>query len=262
MSNLDAHSNLYMTGEMAKLCGVTVRTVQYYDSRDILVPSEFSEGGRRLYSEEDLRKLKVICFLRNIDLPINSIAELFADKNSEDVITLLLQQQRNALQEEIKERQTKLQTLETLAKEIKAIEHFSVESISDIAYKMENRKKLQKVRTVLLTVGIPIDILEIATLVLWIVKGIWWPFVGWLVVDVLFGIWVSRYYFKRVAYICPQCHTVFKPGFKEAFFAKHTPSLRKLTCTQCGYHGFCIETYGDALMENGKAKEDKTDNAK
>ena len=37
------------TGEPAKLCGVTVRTVQYYDNRGILTPSELTEGGRRLY---------------------------------------------------------------------------------------------------------------------------------------------------------------------------------------------------------------------
>ena len=52
---------------MAKLCGITVRTVQYYDTRGILIPSAFSEGGRRLYSEEDLKRLKVICFLRELD---------------------------------------------------------------------------------------------------------------------------------------------------------------------------------------------------
>ena len=40
----------YTTGEIARLCGVTVRTVQYYDRRNILNPSELSEGGRRLYS--------------------------------------------------------------------------------------------------------------------------------------------------------------------------------------------------------------------
>ena len=54
----------YTTGELAKLCGVSVRTVQYYDSRNILAPSELSEGGRRLYSEEDLNlpymKLKAL----------------------------------------------------------------------------------------------------------------------------------------------------------------------------------------------------------
>ena len=38
----------YTTGEIAKLCGVTVRTVQYYDKRGILVPSELSEGGKTM----------------------------------------------------------------------------------------------------------------------------------------------------------------------------------------------------------------------
>ena len=37
----------YTTGELAKLCGVTVRTVQYYDTRGILIPAALSEGGRR-----------------------------------------------------------------------------------------------------------------------------------------------------------------------------------------------------------------------
>ena len=73
----------YTTGEIARLCDVSVRTVQYYDSRKILVPSELSEGGRRLYSEDDLRKLKVICFLRSVDVPINSISQLFEEKKKE-----------------------------------------------------------------------------------------------------------------------------------------------------------------------------------
>ena len=45
----------YMTCEIAKLCGGSVRTVQYYDTRNILIPRELSESGRRLYSEEDLK---------------------------------------------------------------------------------------------------------------------------------------------------------------------------------------------------------------
>lgn len=35
----------YTTGEIAKLCGVSVRTVQYYDTRNILTPSELTEGA-------------------------------------------------------------------------------------------------------------------------------------------------------------------------------------------------------------------------
>ena len=41
----------YTTGEIAKLCGITVRTVQYYDTRGILVPSELTEGGGVLQTD-------------------------------------------------------------------------------------------------------------------------------------------------------------------------------------------------------------------
>lgn len=233
----------YTTGEMAKLCGVTVRTVQYYDSRNILVPSALSEGGRRLYSEEDLRKLKIICFLRELDLPINSIAQLLSEDDPGSVISLLLEQQEQTLRNEVSQRQETLKKLEQLQRELKGVEHFSVESIGDIAYMMEGRKKLRKLRGMLFAVGIPLDLAEIATVVLWVLKGIWWPFALWIAVDVVLGCCVVSYYLKRVAYICPKCHAVFRANWWEALFARHTPSTRKLTCSCCGHHGFCVETY-------------------
>lgn len=234
----------YTTGEIAKLCGVTVRTVQYYDTRGLLVPSKLSEGGRRLYSEEDLKMMQIICFLRELGLPIDSISQLLSEPDSSSVILLLLDQQEKELQDKISEDQTKLNKLEELKRGLKDIENISVESIGDIAYIMENKKKWKKVRMVMLGVGLPINIIEIAAIVLWIVKGIWQPFVLWLVMDIVFGVWISRYYYRQVAYICPQCHAVFRPAFKEMFWAKHTPNTRKLTCTSCGHHGFCVEIYG------------------
>lgn len=50
----------YTTGELAKAAGVTVRTVQFYDKRGLLSPSDWTEGGRRLYTEEDLEQLRLI----------------------------------------------------------------------------------------------------------------------------------------------------------------------------------------------------------
>lgn len=38
--------SLYTTGELAKKCNVSVRTIQYYDERGILVPTDLTEGGR------------------------------------------------------------------------------------------------------------------------------------------------------------------------------------------------------------------------
>ena len=89
----------YTTGEIAKLCGVSVRTVQYYDSRNILVPSELSEGGRRLYSEQDLKRMKIICFLRDAGISINNIGELLSEDDPGSVISVLLEQQEQALRD-------------------------------------------------------------------------------------------------------------------------------------------------------------------
>lgn len=234
---------LYTTGEVAKLCGVSVRTVQYYDTRNILIPSELSEGGRRLYSEEDVKRMKIICFLRDAGISINNIEELLSEDAPDKVISILIEQQEKLLEEELRERQGKLNLLGQMKKELKSIEHFSVESIGDIAYAMENRKNMQKLHAILLISGIPIGILQWGSIIYGIATGIWWPVVVYLIAVVPYGFWISNYYFKRVAYICPECHTVFEPKLKEAFWANHTPTLRKLTCTCCGHKGFCIETY-------------------
>ncbi|MBO4406788.1 MAG: MerR family transcriptional regulator [Clostridia bacterium] len=234
----------YSTGELAKLCGVTVRTVQYYDTRGILVPSELSEGGRRLYSEGDLKRMKVICFLRELDLPIDAISQILKEEHPEKVISLLIEQQENALSEEISAKQEKLSKLRELKSGLKSQEAYSLESIGDIAVTMQGKKKLKKMRLMMLLTGIPVTALECFSVVFWIVRGVWWPFAVWLPAAALWGILVSRYYFRHVKYVCPECHETFRPTLKESFWASHTPTARKLTCTACGHRGFCVEVWG------------------
>ncbi|MBR7188863.1 MAG: MerR family transcriptional regulator [Clostridia bacterium] len=234
----------YTTGEVAKLCGVTVRTVQYYDTRGILTPSALTEGGRRLYDEEDVRKCRIICFLRELDLPIDAIRQLLSEEDPGSVISILLDQQEQVLREEIEGRRQKLERLEDLRRGLRGLGRFSIESIGDIAHIVENRNKLKKLHRNLLIFGLPVNVLQWVTILLWIFKGVWWPFALWAVIAVPYGVWISRYYFRNTAYICPQCHTVFKPTFRQAFFARHTPKTRKLTCVKCGHHGFCVETWG------------------
>lgn len=245
----------YTTGEIARLCGITVRTVQYYDTRGILIPDKLSEGGRRLYSENNLRTMKIICFLRELGLPISSISQILSEKNSDEVIYLLLEQQGKALREEIEENTAKLHKLEKLKNGLKSLDTVSVESIGDIAYTMSNKKKLRKIHLTMLFTGIPVSILQLVSIVLWITNGLWWLFVIWAVIAVIYGIAMSKYYFDNVAYLCPNCHTIFKPLFKEAFFAKHTPSTRKLTCTACGHHGFCVEVSAEKKKQNEKVEK-------
>lgn len=215
----------YTTGEIAKLCGVSVRTVQYYDTRGILTPSELTGGGRRLYSEDDLKRMRIVCFLRDAGISINNIGELLSENNPGNVISVLLGQQEQFLREEVHERQVKLNMLDGIKRELKSVENFSIESIGDIAYKMANKKKMRKLHTTLLITGLPINIIQWISIILWIITGIWWPFSLYVLVAILYGIWVTKFYFKKVAYICPQCHEVFNPKLKEAIFARHTPMI-------------------------------------
>lgn len=240
----------YTTGEIAKICNVSVRTVQYYDTRGILIPSEISDGKRRLYSDEDLKKMKIICFLRDTGISLNNIAQLFANDNSNEVISILIDQQTSLLNQEIAQRNNQLEKLNKMKKMIKNVENFSVESISDIAYLIENKKKMKQLHMFLLISGIPMGIIQWSAIIISIVYKIWWPIIIWLLIAILYGIGITNFYFKKVSYICPHCHNFFKPTLKEAFFAKHTPTLRKLTCPHCNHNGFCIETYQEEENEN------------
>ena len=234
----------YTTGEMAKACGVTVRTVQYYDTRGILTPSALSEGGRRLYDDGDLQKLKVICFLREIGLSIDVIGQLFKEEHPENVIEVLLEQQEQDLRTERGELDTKLEKLAELRKAVADAKHFTVESIGDIAITVTNKKKLNRMYLMAFLLGLPLVALQIAGILLWALEGIWWVFVLWAALAIPFAIFFSRYYYRHVAYVCPECHTVFRPTFREMFFASHTPKTRRLTCTSCGHKGFCVEVWG------------------
>ncbi|MBQ8527837.1 MAG: MerR family transcriptional regulator [Lachnospiraceae bacterium] len=234
----------YTTGELAKAAGVTVRTVQYYDTRGILIPSDFSEGGRRLYTENDLKKLKVICFLRELGLSLNHVGDILEADNATKVINLLLEEQRKTLETEVAERKSQLDRISDIQKEMKNIADFSVENLGDVAYVMENKKKMKKVYSVILGIGLVLDGLELGAFIYAIKTGNWWLFAAVLLLMLIVLFPLMNFYHKYTVYICPECHEVFKPKKSEWFWANHTPKTRKLTCPCCSYKGFCVETYG------------------
>lgn len=67
--------------EVAKMSGVTVRTLHYYDEIELLKPSETTEAGYRMYSSEDLERLQQILFFRELDFPLNEIKEIMLNPN-------------------------------------------------------------------------------------------------------------------------------------------------------------------------------------
>ncbi len=69
----------YTVGEVAKLSGVSVRTLHHYDELDLLTPAGRSAAGYRLYSADDLRRLQQILFYRELEFSLEEIAAMLAD---------------------------------------------------------------------------------------------------------------------------------------------------------------------------------------
>ena len=130
----------FSTGELAKAADVSVRTVQYYDQRGILTPSEVTEGGRRIYHDSDLERLQVICFLRDLDFSINQIKNLSQEENREQVLELLLTDQIESLEKSSKEIEVKLKRARHLQKVTAKRNQLSLDDLSDISHLMENQK--------------------------------------------------------------------------------------------------------------------------
>lgn len=110
-----------------------------------------------------------------------------------------------------------------------------------------NRLRLRKIRMTMAATAVPVATAEIISVILIFTHGIWWPFLIYLFIAVPYGIWLSKYYYDNVSYMCPHCNKVFSPTFKEMIFAAHTPTRRRLTCTDCGSRGWCTEVAKEGL---------------
>ncbi|MFO0685876.1 MAG: MerR family transcriptional regulator [Sandaracinus sp.] len=68
------------TGDLARACETTLRTVRFYEETGLVEPSTRSEGGHRMYDPAQREKLQLIMDLREAGLSIQDIKELFALK--------------------------------------------------------------------------------------------------------------------------------------------------------------------------------------
>lgn len=83
----------FQVGEVARLTGVSVRTLHHYDRIGLLQPQQRTAAGYRLYGEQDLLRLQQILTLRYLGFPLKRIGELL-DRPDFDLVTSLRAQER------------------------------------------------------------------------------------------------------------------------------------------------------------------------
>jgi DNA-binding transcriptional MerR regulator len=67
---------MYTVNQLAKLAGVSPRTLRYYDKIGMLKPSSYGENGYRFYAADALPQLQQILFFRELDFSLEDIREI------------------------------------------------------------------------------------------------------------------------------------------------------------------------------------------
>jgi DNA-binding transcriptional MerR regulator len=80
--------------DVARLTGVSVRTLHHYDAIGLLVPSGRTAAGYRLYTDADLLRLQQILIGRELGLPLEEIRRSLDDPRFDRKAALLDQRQR------------------------------------------------------------------------------------------------------------------------------------------------------------------------
>ncbi|HEY3437393.1 MAG TPA: MerR family transcriptional regulator, partial [Actinotalea sp.] len=69
---------MWTIGDVARLSGVTTRTLRHYDSLGLLRAVGVAAGGRRLYGREELLRLQQILVLRELDVDLATVAQILS----------------------------------------------------------------------------------------------------------------------------------------------------------------------------------------
>ncbi|OJE02609.1 MerR family transcriptional regulator [Bacillus cereus] len=73
----------WMISEFASVGDVTVRTLRYYDKINLLKPSDYTEGGHRLYTKDDLYVLQQIQSFKHLGFSLGEIQNIILQRNVE-----------------------------------------------------------------------------------------------------------------------------------------------------------------------------------
>ena len=102
--------HIYTVQQLARLAGVSVRTLHHYDHIGLLKPSARTAAGYRLYGEADLLRLQQILFFKELDFPLADIQAILDEPGFDQVQAL--RDHRQMLQHEADRLGRLLKTIE------------------------------------------------------------------------------------------------------------------------------------------------------
>ncbi len=78
----------YTINKLAKLAGVSTRTLRYYDEFELLSPGRISSKGYRIYGQKEIDRLQQILFYRALGVPLKAIKNILSSENFDEQVAL------------------------------------------------------------------------------------------------------------------------------------------------------------------------------
>lgn len=87
-------NNLYTIGQLAKIAGISTKTLRVYERKGLLIPERNEDNSYRLYGEEAVRTLEKIQLMKWLDFSLDQIAEFLQLYETVSREKMLLEQKR------------------------------------------------------------------------------------------------------------------------------------------------------------------------
>ena len=138
---MEKNERVYAVKALAKMAGVSVRTLHHYDHIGLLEPSSRTAAGYRLYGQKDLLRLQQILFYRELDFPLNEIKKILDRPGFK--LTKALENHREMLRERA-DRLARL--LNTIDKTIQKLEEENVGMTDEELYEGFSKEQIEGYR--------------------------------------------------------------------------------------------------------------------
>jgi len=110
---------MFRIGELAKLANVTPDTIRYYEKQQMMEHEVRTEGGFRLYSDNDLRRLKFIRHARQLGFTLESIRELLSIRIDPEHHTC--QESKSIVQERLSDVEARIEELQVIRRSLQKL---------------------------------------------------------------------------------------------------------------------------------------------
>lgn len=100
----------YTIQKLARLAGISTRTLRYYDEIGLLKPARINSSGYRIYGQNEINQLQQIMFYRELGVQLETIKEIISDPSFD---------RKEALQEHLEKLIEKRQQIDLLIENVK-----------------------------------------------------------------------------------------------------------------------------------------------